>query len=424
MNEPRRIPITDAKTGEVRYSDPLPQQGQRKSQRIESSPASTTAPFHSHPLPGDSGSAVPSVASTALASDSAGDAGANEPRARAKTRVEIATFGQFIAHAYSMKGRKVALKDKVERSIAQDPRLSFDEMGRVGELVKEDAVLAVPRQLLLVARAVQGFPALRAALRRFVRDVLLGHPFFGQPGVEAALRNLDHAPSPADVLKLLAASDKQLLPVDIGDAMKAPEFEQLRLNAVNCMAVWLADVKSLSIPALSDALFVAVWRPRAAELEHEAARLRALTGIEELAGVGLVCEEYRRQAAEKLAQAEMAMRDAAVLRERVQRLELELAEAQEKAESQAAVNAANEIAHTAALKALTATTETEAAHLRDDVELLRTRVLRRLKADVDLLELGLEALRRPEPKVHVMIDSAERVADALRKELKNLQGGD
>lgn len=424
MSEPRRIPITDAKTGEVRYSDPLPHQGPRRSQQASSPPASGMEPPQSETPQREGSPEAPPVPAASPAPDSVQSAGGAEPRAGVKPKVEIETFGQFIAHAYGMKGRKVALKSKVERAIAQDPKLTFDEMDRVGQLVKEDTVLAVPRQLLLAARAVQGFPALRAALRGFVKDVLLGHPFFSQPGVEAALRNLDHAPSPAEVLKVLAGSDKQLLPADAENGMKAPELEQLRLNAVNCMAVWLADVKSLSVPALSDALFLALWRPRATELEHETARLRALTEIEELAGVGLVCEEYRRQAAEKLSQAEMATREAAALRERVQRLEQQLSEAQQTVESQVAAKEASEAAHAAALAEIKASAETEAAHLRDDFELLRTRVLRRLKADVDLLELGLEALRRPEPKVHVMMDSAERVADALRKELKNLQGGD
>ena len=60
-------------------------------------------------------------------------------------------------------------------------------------------------------------------------------------------------------------------------------------------------------------------------------------------------------------------------------------------------------------------------HHRYDIEQMRTRVLRRLKSDVALLEDGLHALRRPEPKVHVMIDAAERVVDALRKEIRNLE---
>lgn len=424
MNEPRRIPITDAKTGVIRYSDPLPHQGQSRSQQAGSPPSSNTEPPQAETPQREGSPEAPPVPEVAPANEPVHLVGGGEQRNGVKLKVEIETFGQFIAHAYGMKGRKVALKGKVERAIAQDPKLTFDEMERVGQLMKEDTVLAVPRQLLLAARAVQGFPALRAALRGFVRDVLLGHPFFSQPGVEAALRNLDHAPAPAEVLRVLAGSDKQLLPADAGDAMKAPELEQLRLNAVNCMAVWLADVKGLSIAALSDALFIALWRPRATELEHESTRLRALTEIEELAGVGLVCEEFRRQAAEKLSQAEMATREAAALRDRVQRLEQDIREAQETIEAQAASQEASAAEHAAALGALKVSTETEAAHLRDDVELLRTRVLRRLKADVDLLELGLEALRRPEPKVHVMMDSAERVADALRKELKNLQGGD
>lgn len=424
MNEPKRIPITNAKTGEVRYSDPLPHQGQRRSQQPGSPPASSTEPPLSETPQPEGSSEATLVPAVTPALEPVNSAGGVEPRAGVKAKVAIETFGQFIAHAYGMKGRKVALKGKVERAIAQDPKLTFGEMERVGRLVKEDTVLAVPRQLLLAARAVQGFPALRAALRGFVRDVLLGHPFFNQPGVVAALRNLDHAPSPAEVLRTLAGSDNQLLPADAASGMKAPEFEQLRLNAVNCMAVWLADVKSLSIAELSDALFIALWRPRATELEHEGTRLRALTEIAELAGVGLVCEEYRRQATEKLSQAEMATREAAALRDRVQRMEQELREARETIEAQAANREASAAAHASALEALKVSTETEAAHLRDDVELLRTRVLRRLKADVDLLELGLEALRRPEPKVHVMMDSAERVADALRKELKNLQGGD
>ena len=151
MSEPRRIPITDAKTGAVRYSDPQPQQGQRKSQQSGSSPASSSEPSHLPQAPVDEGPGATSTPEAVPAVDSSGAAGASEPRASAKPKVEIETFGQFIAHAYGMKGRKVALKSKVERAIAQNPRLTLNEMERVGQLVKEDDVLAVPRQLMLAA---------------------------------------------------------------------------------------------------------------------------------------------------------------------------------------------------------------------------------------------------------------------------------
>jgi hypothetical protein len=61
------------------------------------------------------------------------------------------------------------------------------------------------------------------------------------------------------------------------------------------------------------------------------------------------------------------------------------------------------------------------AHLQDDFEQLRTRLLRRIKSEVNLLTEGLHALRRDPPKVHVMEDHAERALDALRKAVKELE---
>ena len=59
-------------------------------------------------------------------------------------------------------------------------------------------------------------------------------------------------------------------------------------------------------------------------------------------------------------------------------------------------------------------------HLQDDKEQLRTRLLRRLKAEVSLLDEGLHALRRDPPKVHVMEDHAERALEGIKKEIKEL----
>lgn len=61
------------------------------------------------------------------------------------------------------------------------------------------------------------------------------------------------------------------------------------------------------------------------------------------------------------------------------------------------------------------------AHAKDDHELIRTRVLRKLLLSVDLLNEGLLAIKRDQPKIHVMIDHSERVMDDLRKEIALLQ---
>jgi len=59
-------------------------------------------------------------------------------------------------------------------------------------------------------------------------------------------------------------------------------------------------------------------------------------------------------------------------------------------------------------------------HCQDDLEIMRSRVVHRLKRELTLLESGLDALRRDPPKVHVMDDHADRVIHALKQELITL----
>jgi hypothetical protein len=63
-------------------------------------------------------------------------------------------------------------------------------------------------------------------------------------------------------------------------------------------------------------------------------------------------------------------------------------------------------------------------HMGDDKEQLRSRLLRRLKTETNLLEEGLHALRRDPPKIHVMDDHAERALEGLYKEIKELESED
>jgi hypothetical protein len=64
--------------------------------------------------------------------------------------------------------------------------------------------------------------------------------------------------------------------------------------------------------------------------------------------------------------------------------------------------------------------EDELLHVRDSFERLRTRALRSVRTEVGLLEVGLHAARLNPPKLHVMIDHAERAISGLREEAKRL----
>jgi predicted nucleic acid-binding Zn-ribbon protein len=70
------------------------------------------------------------------------------------------------------------------------------------------------------------------------------------------------------------------------------------------------------------------------------------------------------------------------------------------------------------------THKNEVAHMRNDYEELRGRILRRLREELSLLDEGLHALRRDPPKVHVMEDHAERAIDGLKHEMEQLKKSD
>lgn len=434
MTDEKAIRIVDAVTGEVRFSAPMRRhapsrqgagaasiQGNAPVPPSPDAPSPVAAPappmLLASPVPAysltGSDAAVPGVAF---------DPTEGEPKATGKGKADIETLEQFIAQAYGLKGRKVSLKQKVERAIAAAVRLSDDAQLRLLRLAQEDRLLAVPRQLLLTSREIQDHPLLRAALRNFVRDVMLGHAIFKRPALAAAIHNLPDAPTVAQALAMVL---EELGPATDGvddQAMKPGELDELRTNAAYCLGVWFADTRNISLSELTEALNFALWAPRAKQVERDNTRLRALTEIEQVVGVGLACHQFRQQAADRAVQADHAAREAATAKELAAGLESTLRETlaelsktkgeleHVQRESEATINALRTAAHN------------ESTHLRDDFEQMRTRVLRRLVADVDQLEVGLSALRGPEARVHVIQDRVERVVDALRAEVNRLKG--
>lgn len=337
-----------------------------------------------------------------------------------KPKVDIETLEQFIEYAYGRKGQRVSLKSKVEKAIAQNPRLDDGSLSRLLATAAGDALLAVPRQLLLVRQDIEGYPALRAALGSFVSTVMQRHPAFADIGVQGALRNLPDAPSGADALARLAAFSP---PDEDGkEPLKGADLHALRRNAAHLFATWLASNRGMNAEELAALLFHAMWSPAARDLADDNARLRALTEIEQPAGVGLACQHFRQHAIEARSSHDQALREANDLRLRLadtdgRRL---LAEEQRDALTEE-LQALRESSAAEAVE-LRRQHEVERTHLRHDQEQLRGRMVRRLDESVEMLDVGLSALRNKTPRVEVMVERAEHVVDALRAEMKNLKG--
>lgn len=336
-----------------------------------------------------------------------------------KPKAEIETLEQFIEYAYGRKGQRVSLKAKVEKAISQNPRLEEGALSRLLSLAAADPVLAVPRQLLLVSRDIVGYPGLRAALASFVATVMLRHPVFADTSVQGALRNLPGAPSAADALAKVAA----FTPAkdDDKEPLKGAELQALRRNAAHLFATWLGSNRGMNAEELAALLFQVLWAPAARDLADDSARLRALTEIEQPAGVGLACQRFRQQAIEARSSQEQAEREANALRVRLASTDAQRLLAEEQRDALAAELQALRESTVAEVAELRRQHEVERTHLRHDQEQLRGRLLRRLEDGVEMLEVGLTALRNKTPRVEVMMERAEHVVDALRAEMNNLR---
>jgi hypothetical protein len=350
--------------------------------------------------------------------EGASAAAKSEPAGK-KPKAEPETLEQFIEYAYGRKGQPLTLKSKVEKQIAQNARLDDAALSRLLKLAKGDTLLAVPRQILLLSQEVAGLPSLKAALTSFVANVMLRHPIFSDARVQGALRNLPEGLPPAEALARVAAFEPS--PGAEAEPFKGGDLRDLRYNAVRLFVTWLAVNRSLNSEELSSLLFQVVWQPAAKDLADDNARLRALTDIGQAAGVGLACQRFRQQAIEAWTQQDQAQREAISLRDRLSAAETQLADTAQQLEDVRAELQALRESSAAEMEDLRRQRAVEKTHLQHELEQLRGRLVKRLTDSVDMLEVGLSALRKDTPRVPVMVERAEHVVDALRAEVQQLR---
>lgn len=346
------------------------------------------------------------------------DDGGREPGASGKAKVEIETLEQFIVYAYSRKGKRLALKPKTERVIGQNPTLDDETQNRLHTLADADVLLAVPRQLLLASRELHGVPVLRSALNAFVSTVMLRHPIFSGEGLRAAVHNLPDAPSMSEALVQLTSS--KTVELKGKPKLKISDIEVLHWNAVYLLVTWFACNRGISLEEVTTLLFNAIWAPAEKKLPDDDERLRALTEMEQPAGVGLACGRFRRQAIESRAMQEQAQRAAELLRTQFDDVDELLRH--EKQQSKTLDAQLEELRNSSSTELAVLRVQHEAIqmHLRHELEQLRGRLVRRLEDSVEMLGVGLTALRNKSPRTEVMAERAEHVVDALREELANL----
>lgn len=338
-----------------------------------------------------------------------------------KGKSDPETFEQFIEYAYGRKGQKLVLKPRVEKQISQSLSKEQGFLARLLDLAKQDKLLAVPRQLLLISKEVQGYPTLKNSFVQLVSNVMLRHPIFAHQMLQDAINNVGETISMSAALKKVA--DYEPTADEGREDLKPSELQTLKGNALNLLTIWFAISRSPSLDELTTLLYEAIWQPEARKLENDTERLAAITEVKDIAGVGFACHRFEQKASSAWFSATQAQNETVSLRQKLELLQEKLASAEDKINAlQSEFNALSQ-SSSSEIQGLKMQHQVEKTHLKHELEQLQGRLVKRLTDSVEMLDVGLSALRKSEPRVSVMVERAEMVVDALRSQIDELKEG-
>lgn len=324
----------------------------------------------------------------------------------------------FLIAAYSSPNQKPRLTSKQAKALSRNLILTKGTEQQLQPLVEADQLLAVPYQLLLVARRINQ-PRARDAIRAFVRDRVLDiHPIFSHKEIETLVCGTSGESRTKDAFEHVRAILANSIPQAQKEALRPAHLEKLVDNAARCLVIWVVGINAFSDAGISILLYTSIWGERAGKPEDIAG---ALMGGPDFRAAALACGELwqgaveaRREGQRKEALFVGLKSENEVLRDEVAAL---------KAAARTSATEHDRRVHhlEQQCRHLEIEKEHSAIHARDRYERLRTRVLRCLSANDRLLEDGLEALRRPVSKPQVTADHLERSIDSIKAEIENLR---
>ena len=372
-----------------------------------------------------SGPEIPPQSNNTSSDDLVQDAKSTTPaagerkQARAK-QPPVENLCQLLDAIYSGKFKRLQLKKTELSALRVAPKIEDKDRDNLINTATTDKKLDKTRHLMLLANRIQE-SVVANQLNEFARDVLRLHPAFIIKAMEGVLENLPESPPEADVVKELFSQDFTALsmPPD-NNVLKKNEVVQCRSNALNCLLLWFKASRGMSTERIQRYLNEYLWAPAARRYKNEAERLAVLITTRDPASVAIVSAQFEKQVLMESQRADAARRAEERATNRIQELETRLDK----------IAASLHAAQTDVTRLGVELDEekngrrNDRTHMQDDYEGLRGQVLRRLREELSLLDEGLHALRRDPPKVHVMVDHAERAINGLKLEMKRLQGED
>ncbi len=329
-------------------------------------------------------------------------------------------FDQVVRAVYEGAFKRAALSKKELVALGKSPFPKDPTRSDLLQLAKSDRLLDKTRRLMLLGVQIDqpDFSKELKALRIFAREVLQDHPLFRTRSLQDVLFNRPHAPRHDQAINAIYSKDCGALKwPDNAKSLTKQQCEQCRTNGVYCLLLLFWGERGTSLGSIHHLLQTNLWSKGARQPKKDAEKLRTLLCTRDPAAASVVYgllkgvldrEERRAETAER---GEMRLSEQlASTRGDVAALEKELEKTRMENKEIQAARQQEQHFHAATV-----------SHWKDDYEQLRGQVLRKLNDELALLDEGLHALRRDPPKIHVMIDHAERAIDGLKREAEKLR---
>ncbi len=337
-------------------------------------------------------------------------------KGRAKAS-SLDNIGQLFRAVYTGAFKRSTLKRAELSAMRTGSELDESEREEILNLALSDRILDRTRKLMLLGISLDTL-TVGNQIREFAGEVLRRHPAFRMKSMTDALANLPEGTTEDRAVRILASQDYTSLAWPEGiEPTKKKESEQCKANAVYCLLLWFWATRGTSVDRIQRYMQENLWKSVTRRYNTEAEKLHVLASVRDPAAASVTSALLEQRALKENQRAEAAQRAEERAVTRMQELNKQLADLDAKLEASKA-----EVGRLG--KKIMEECQAHAddrAHLKNDYEQLRGRVLRRLKDELSLLDEGLHALRREPPKVHVMVDHAERAVDGLKREMERLR---
>jgi hypothetical protein len=328
-------------------------------------------------------------------------------------------LADLLRDVYGPKRKRLSLTKVDLEALRSAPKPAPEQREELLRLAASDRTLDRSRELLLLSVERLAHHPLAGEVRDFVREVLRRHPAYQPPSLHGVLDNLPEAASIDTALAALEGQSYAQLQWPEGiPPLRKSEIDALRLAAVHCLLIWMLETRGISMDRIQRLLYSACWARVAGHVSSDRKILRTLMLTRDRTALGIVYSTLEKTVDEKTRAADAARSAEERARARADRLQSELEEARAKLASER--SRSSELLEQ--VERERSEHENVKAHMRNDYEDLRGRVLGRLRQEVTLLDEGLHALRKQPPKVHVMDDHAERAIDGLKGEIERIKG--